>query len=79
MKRGLQWEGDKMAETAATSAAAPDVLRDAASYTFGGDCTLLLNHSDHARHVLRANRSIDSTDTSRHVGTEIAFFKGNPA
>jgi cytochrome P450 len=48
--------------------------RDVVSYTIGGERNVLLNHPDHAQHVLGSNRTNYSKDTSanRHFRTEVA-------
>ena len=48
--------------------------RDVVSYTIGGERNVLLNHPDHAQHVLGSNRANYSKDTSanRYFRTEVA-------
>lgn len=48
--------------------------RDVVAYTIGGERNVLLNHPDHAQHVLGSNRTNYSKDTSanRHFRTEVA-------
>lgn len=48
--------------------------RDVVSYTVGGERNVLLNHPDHAQHVLGSNRANYSKDTSanRYFRTEVA-------
>lgn len=48
--------------------------RDVVSYSLGGERNVLLNHPDHAEHVLGANRSNYSKDTgaNRYFRTEVA-------
>jgi enediyne biosynthesis protein E7 len=48
--------------------------RDVVSYAVGGERNVLLNHPDHAQHVLGSNRANYSKDTSanRYFRTEVA-------
>jgi enediyne biosynthesis protein E7 len=48
--------------------------RDVVSYTIGGERNVLLNHPDHAQHVLGSNRTNYSKDTgaNRYFRTEVA-------
>jgi hypothetical protein len=48
--------------------------REVVSYTVGGERNVLLNHPDHAQHVLGSNRANYSKDTSanRYFRTEVA-------